>query len=83
MRTVKIAVTVDVVKELSQEEVKVTTRDFQTSVATLEKLKSIEKARKMLEDAISKKVSEKATELAGKKQEEMMGKVTGSGAPAQ
>ncbi|CAE7364238.1 unnamed protein product [Symbiodinium natans] len=60
-RTIKVDVTVDLVKELNVEEVSVSIKDFHTDVALAETILSIKTFRSFVERAISAKASEIAT----------------------
>eukprot|EP00439_Symbiodinium_sp_Y106_P027551 s2198_g3.t1 len=63
-RTVKVDVTVDLIKELNVEEVSVVIKDFRTDVALAEMVLSVKTFRGFVERAISAKASEIATRMA-------------------
>ncbi|CAJ1436661.1 unnamed protein product [Effrenium voratum] len=63
-RTIKVDVTVDLIKELNVEEVDVKIKDFHTDVVVAEKVLGVKLVRNFVERAISAKASEVATRMA-------------------
>eukprot|EP00913_Durusdinium_trenchii_P010392 g9743.t1 len=63
-RTIKVDVTVDLVKELNVEEVSVQVKDFHTDVKVAETVMKLKAIRDFVERAISAKASEIATRMA-------------------
>lgn len=64
---VRIAVTVDLRKDFGAEEVLVHLKHFKTDISAFEWLLSSDKARSIIESAISQKASEVATRMAKKR----------------
>eukprot|EP00933_Yihiella_yeosuensis_P038573 TRINITY_DN32501_c0_g1_i1.p1 TRINITY_DN32501_c0_g1~~TRINITY_DN32501_c0_g1_i1.p1 ORF type:complete len:225 (+),score=51.41 TRINITY_DN32501_c0_g1_i1:48-722(+) len=74
-RTIKVDVTVDLVKVLGQEEVSVTVKEFHTDVGVAEKILSVERIRKFVEYAISQKASEIAARIEKAQKEKALAKI--------
>uniref|UniRef100_A0A7S1RRJ7 Uncharacterized protein n=1 Tax=Alexandrium catenella TaxID=2925 RepID=A0A7S1RRJ7_ALECA len=64
---IKVEVTVDMTKEMGSEEVLVNIKDFHTDMFLLEKAMSSEKLRKHMENTMSEKATEVATNMARQK----------------
>ncbi|CAE7650782.1 unnamed protein product [Symbiodinium sp. KB8] len=73
-RTVKVDVTVDLIKELNVEEVSVVIKDFRTDVALAEMILSVKTFRGFVERAISAKASEIATRMARQRTDRLFNK---------
>lgn len=73
-RTIKVDVTVDLVKELDVEEVAVKIKDFHTDVVVAEKVLKVKVIRDFVERAISAKASEIATRMAREKTNRVLSK---------
>merc|ERR1712187_608156 len=74
-RTIKVDVTIDLIKEFGAEEVKVVVKDVQTDIGPATKVMSSERIRTFVEKAISEKASEIATRKAKAKSDEAMKQV--------
>merc|ERR1712190_392279 len=70
-RTIMINVTVDMVKELGSDLVQVKIKDFQTDKKIIEKVMSNDHMRKHMEEAMSKKASEAATNMLRQQQQKI------------
>jgi len=73
-RTIKVDITVDLVKEIDAEEVSVKVKDFHTDVKLAESVLKVKVIRDFVERAISAKASEIATRMAKEKTNRFMSK---------
>mmetsp|Transcript_21015 Transcript_21015/g.39494 ORF Transcript_21015/g.39494 Transcript_21015/m.39494 type:complete len:218 (+) Transcript_21015:31-684(+) len=74
-RTIKVDVTVDLIKELNVEEVLVKIKDFHTDVILAEKVLGIKTIRSYVERAISAKASEIATRMARERRDRLFARM--------
>mmetsp|Transcript_24033 Transcript_24033/g.81156 ORF Transcript_24033/g.81156 Transcript_24033/m.81156 type:complete len:240 (-) Transcript_24033:459-1178(-) len=77
VKKVKVHVTVDMHKEFGTEEVQVTVRGFQSDVKVVGAILTVDKAKLVVEAAISQKASEVATKMAKKKTDQAYEKING------
>merc|ERR1712061_32987 len=66
-RTVKVTITVDLTKDMYEEDVHVRIKDLQTDHALVQKVLSIDKLRGFVENVVSEKATEVATRLGREK----------------